>query len=237
MPQVLRPPPTASTRTPSPPTACSQAPLQSSLAGNVQAGHVTPMLSTYVREAQPLHPALQVMATQVLKDEATLQPGEDKRDVQTTFSGSYSTARDPRINTEANRKLATGKLHLMTGEDPFEAVISANIAYNTLLSHIEAVAADRSVKTYEAFKQRCAAILNSAGPLPLDPDDVSLASLKLDHDEDDPTPMPTPYGVPVYRKKAMPIVTYLSSGVKVPPRVADQVRIQRRDIWIAWRGQ
>ncbi|MHA0044135.1 hypothetical protein [Deinococcus sp. PEB2-63] len=83
------------------------------------------------------------MATQILKDEATLQPGKDKRDVQTTFSGSYSTARDPRINTEANRKLATGTLHLMPGEVPFEAVISANIAYNTLLSHIEAVAADR----------------------------------------------------------------------------------------------
>ncbi|WP_155300736.1 hypothetical protein [Deinococcus kurensis] len=96
------------------------------------------------------------------------------------------------------------------------------------------------MKTYEAFKQRCAAILNSAGPLPLDPDDVSLASLlKLDHDEDDDdsTPMPTPYGVPVYQKKAMPIVTYLSSGVKVPPRVADQVRIQLRAIWIDWRGQ
>lgn len=96
------------------------------------------------------------------------------------------------------------------------------------------------MKTYEAFKQRCAAILNRAGPLPLDPDDVSLVSLlKLDHDEDDDdsTPMPTPYGVPVYQKKAMPIVTYLSSGVKVPPRVADQVRIQLREIWIAWRGQ
>lgn len=146
MPQVFRPPPTASTRTPSPPTACSRAPFQSSFAGNVQAGHVTPMLSTYVCGAKPLHPDLQVIATQVLKDEATLQPGKDKREVQTTFSGSYSTARDPRINTEASRKLATGTLHLMPGEDPFEAVISANIAYNTLLPHIEAVAADRTVK-------------------------------------------------------------------------------------------
>ncbi|GGM54393.1 hypothetical protein GCM10008956_32880 [Deinococcus arenae] len=193
------------------------------------------MLSTYVCGAQPLHPALQDTVTQVLNDEATLQPGEDKRDVQTTLSGSYSTARDPWINTEANRKLATGTLHLMTGEDPFEAVISANIAYHTLLSHIEAVAADRTVKTYEAFKQRCVAILNSAGPLPLDLHHVSLVSLKLDHD--DSTPMPTPYGVPVYQKKAMPIVTYLSSGVKVPPRVADQIRIQLRDIRIAWGGQ
>lgn len=49
--------------------------------------------------------------------------------------------------------------------------------------------------------------------------------------------MPTSYGVPVYRKNTRPIVTYLSSGVKVPPRVADQVRIQLRDIRIAWRGQ
>ena len=66
----------------------------------------------------------------------------------------------------------------------------------------------------------------------------SLASLlKLDHDEDGDDSTPTLYGVPVYQKKAMPIVTYLSSGVKVPPRVADQVRIQLRDIWIAWRGQ
>ncbi|WP_119673596.1 hypothetical protein [Deinococcus sp. RM] len=206
--------------------------MQSSVAGNVQAGHVTPMLSTYIRGSKPLHPDLQVIATQVLKDEATLQPGKDKRDVQTTFSGSYSTARDPRINTQASRKLATGTLHLMPGEGPFEAVTSANIAYNTLLPHIEAVAADRTVKTYEAFKQRCAAILNSAGPLPLDPDDVSLVSL-LELDHDDSTRMPTSYGVPVYRKKAMPIVTYLISGVKVP----HQVRIQLRAIWIAWRGQ
>lgn len=220
--------------------AGSRAPFQSSVAENVQAGHVTPMLSTYIRGSKPVHPDLQVLATQGLRDEATLQPGKDKRDVQTTFSGSYSAARDPRINTEANRKLATGKLHLMPGEDPFEAVIYANIAYNTLLSHIEAVAGDRNVKTYEAFKQRCAAILNSTGPLPLDPDDVSLASLlKLDHYEDDydSTPMPTPYGMPVYQKKAMPIVTYLESGVKIPQRVADQVRVQLREIWTAWRGQ
>ncbi|MFW8627981.1 hypothetical protein [Deinococcus sp. ME38] len=128
----------------------------------------------------------------------------------------------------------------MPGEDPFEAVIYANIAYNTMLSHIEAVAADQNVKTDEAFKQRCSALLNSGEPLPLDPDDVSLARiLNLDHYEDDyeSRPMPTPYGMSVYQKKAMPIVTYLKDGVKIPPRVADQVRVQLRVIWTAWRGQ
>ncbi|WP_189070374.1 hypothetical protein [Deinococcus radiotolerans] len=220
--------------------AGTQAPFQSNVAENVQAGHVTPMLSTYIRGSKPVHPDLQVIASQGLKDEATLQPGKDKRDVQTTFSGSYATAQDPRINTEANRKIATGKLHLMPGEDPFEAVIYANIAYNTLLSHIEAVAADPNVKTYEAFRQRCTALLNSRAPLPLDPDDVSLARiLKLDHYEDDydSRPMPTPYGMPVYQKKATPIVTYLNEGVRIPPRVADQVQVQLRVIWTAWRGQ
>lgn len=220
--------------------AGTRAPFQSNVAENVQAGHVTPMLSTYIRGSKPVHPDLQVIANQGLKDEATLQPGKEKRDVQATFSGAYSTAQDPRINTEANRKLATGKLHFMPGEDPFEAVIYANIAYNTLLSHIEAVAADQNVKTYEAFKQRCSALLNRSEPLPLDPDDVSLARiLNLDHYEDDyeSRPMPTPYGMSVYQKKAMPIVTYLKDGVKIPPRVADQVRVQLRVIWTAWRGQ
>ncbi|UBV45506.1 hypothetical protein LAJ19_21520 (plasmid) [Deinococcus taeanensis] len=215
-------------------------PFSTNVAENVTAGHVTPMLSTYIRGLKPVHPDLQVIVNQGLRDEATLQSGKDKRDVQMTFSGAYATAQDPRINTEASRKKLTGNVDLIPGQDPFEAVVYANIAYNTLLSHVENVAADQRVKTLAEFRQRCDAIFQSGRPLPLDPDDVSLARiLNLDHFEKDydARPMATGVGLPVYPMKSMPIVTFLKDGVKIPPEVLTQVRARLPEIWLAWRGQ
>ncbi|PTA66480.1 hypothetical protein C8263_17750 [Deinococcus arcticus] len=217
-------------------------PFTNDAAMNASAGHVTPMLSTYLRGQRTLSPDLQEIVDNGLKDEATLsaKPGQKVQEVKTVFGGSYATAQDPRIVTEGNRKLATGKLHLVPGTDPFEEVVYANIAYNTLLSHIENLAADRSIKTFEQFKTRAEPLLSGTAPLPLDPDDVTLSKvLNMDHTETDYEARPIvgyPGTMPAFPAKYAPIKSYFDNGVPISPDVRVQVRSQLEIIWRAWRG-
>lgn len=221
----------------------SNKPFTNDAAMNASAGHVTPMLTTYLRGQRTLSPDLQEIVDNGLRDEATLsaKPGEKVQEVGAVFGGSYSTAQDPRIVTEGNRRLATGKIHMMPGEDPFEEVVYANIAYNTLLSHIENLAADRSIKTFEQFRKRAEPLLSGTAPLPLDPDDVTLSKvLNMDHMETDYDARPyVGYSgtMPVYPKKYAPIRSYLENGVPVAVGVQNLVRAQLVVIWEAWRGQ
>lgn len=221
--------------------AGSAAPFGSTALENVSAGHVTPMLSTYVRGLRPTHPDLQVIANQGLRDEAAFDP-KGARQVQSVFAGSYSTAQDPRLVTEQSRKSATSKVPMAPGTDPFEATVYANIAYNTLLSHVEDLLHDDvkpRLTTFMEFRAAAERIFTRGAPLSLDPDDVALARiLKLDHTEKDydVRPLSTSMGIPVYPMKATPIVTYLKDGVNIPPPVTVQVRNQLPTIWASWRG-
>lgn len=161
--------------------------------------------------------------------------------MQSVFAGSYSAAQDPRLVTEQSRKSATSKVPMAPGTDPFEATVYANIAYNTLLSHIENLAQDPRIKTIAVFKERAAELLNSAAPLPLDPDDVELTRvLNLDHYEpgyERPIISPAAMGMPTYPLEATPIHTSLKGGIVIPNLVQQQVRVQLDIIWQSWREQ
>lgn len=220
----------------------TQEPFGNSALENIASGHVTPMLSTYIRGQKNLSEDLQVMADQGLRDEATLsaKPGEKLQDVKTVFAGNYSTAQDPRIQAENKRQTLANNVHLYPGTDLFEATVYANIAYNTLLSHVENLAADKSINTIAEFKKRANALMAGSAPLALDPNDVALSKvLKMDHYETDyaARPMPTGFGMPVYPQKATPIETYFRQGMRVPNYVEEQVRRQLDIIWKSWRGQ
>ncbi|MVN89156.1 hypothetical protein GO986_20685 [Deinococcus sp. HMF7620] len=217
-------------------------PFGNSALENIASGHVTPMLSTYIRGQKNLSEDLQVIADQGLRDEGTLsaKPGEKVQDVKTVFAGNYSTAQDPRIQAENKRLTLANNVGLYPGTDLFEATVYANIAYNTLLSHVENLAADKTIKTLAEFKKRANELMKGSAPLPLDPDDVALSKvLKMDHYETDyaARPMSTGYGIPIYPKKATPIDTYFRQGVRVPDYVEQQVRDQLDIIWKSWRGQ
>ncbi|WP_221091289.1 alpha/beta hydrolase family protein [Deinococcus aquaedulcis] len=217
-------------------------PFGNSALENIASGHVTPMLSTYIRGQKNLSEDLQVMADQGLKDEATLsaKPGEKLQDVKTVLAGTYSTAQDPRIQAENKRQTLANNVHLYPGTDLFEATVYANIAYNTLLSHVENLAADKSIKTIAEFKKRANALMAGSAPLALDPDDVALSKvLKMDHYETDyaARPMPTGFGMPVYPQKATPIETYFRQGIVIPRNIEQQVLLQLDIIWNSWRGQ
>ncbi|GGN34704.1 hypothetical protein [Deinococcus daejeonensis] len=208
--------------------AGSTVPFTASAAESLVAGHVTPMLTTYARGRRDLSDDLKVLATNGLNDEATLKT-KGKQDVRMTFSGSYSTKHDPRLNLEATRQQAAAKIPMVPGNDWYEATVYQNIAYNTLLSHVETIAADWTVTSFKDFQQRCTALFAAGRPLPLDQDDVTMANiLKMDRDKGLVSFLPSP---------PTDFSRYEQTGVPIADAVIRQVRTQLEVIWLAWRGQ
>lgn len=125
------------------------------------------------------------------------------------------------------------------GLDLLETAFYVNIAYNTLLSHIETLAADKSIKTLTAFKTRAAAVINSDEHLQLDKDDRELARiLQMDMsviDMDNPVTI-NRSGVKTNTQPTI-VGRYFEQGVKIPPDVKTQITAQLDIIWKSWRGE
>jgi len=152
-------------------------------------GHVVPMLATSIRgERQgPIDPQRQALLNFGQRDENELahrisdgkggfvtQPAQEH--VQTVFSGSYSTARDPRLQGEPVRKTAVPSAMDLT--QGYAGVFQDNIAYDTGLGHLFALAS--KAKDYKTFEQQVAQVLVKPS-LELLPEDVALArQLHLD---------------------------------------------------------
>lgn len=157
------------------------------VAQNASAGHVTPMLSTYIRGQTPRSGDLKTLSDFGMKDEATLKKYEDdgrpvpRQDVKMIFSGEYGPGNDPRIVLEEQRQTAAKLIQYMPGEDLFEQVFYQHIAYNTALSHLERLA--KSSRSFEQFSLKAAELMKSA-TLTLDAKELALAG-QLGIDETD----------------------------------------------------
>lgn len=209
--------------------AGSGVPFTASAAESLIAGHVTPMLTTYVRGQRDLSDDLKVLAVSGLNDEATLKTGKDKQDVRMTFAGAYSTKQDPRLNLEATRLQFAANVPSVPGNDLYEATVYQNIAYNTLLSHVETIAADQKITSFSVFRQRCEALFAAGQPLKLDKDDVTIANiLKMDRDKG---------LVPFLSAPPTDFARYEQSGVPISKLLIRQIRGQLETIWLAWRGR
>lgn len=213
-------------------------PFSSNVIENARSGHVAPLLSTYVRGQRTLSPDLQFLVQNGMRDEATLDK-DGPREVQTVFAGAYASTQDPKANVERARMQAGKAISAYPGLDLLETAFYVNIAYNTLLSHIETLAADKSIKTLTAFKTRAAAVINSDEHLQLDKDDRELARiLQMDMsviDMDNPVTI-NRSGVKTNTQPTI-VGRYFEQGVKIPPDVKTQITAQLDIIWKSWRGE
>lgn len=203
----------------------------------VQGGHVSPILSTYLRGQGAQSPQQTTLAQKGIKDESTL--GKNAQDVQMIYGGKYSTERDPRIQLESRR--TTTMVKAMNMASLYENVYYDQIAYNTLLAKVEEMAGG-GFKTYAEF--RAAAIeeinkLSGKGKLPLTEQDKSLGTqLKLPSMEKDYAhPMPSSAMVPVYPMKQSQFVEMQKEGVLITRTAAVRVAGELGLIWQAWHPE
>ena len=222
----------------------SNKPFQSSVIESVSAGHVTPMLSTYIRQQDPKKGDLKTLAQYGMRDEATLnkKDGKTVKDVLVAFGGQYNVENDPRLVLEEQR-VTVAKLmgHLPGKLSLFEQVFYQHIAYNTLLSHIEPLA--KNSKDYDEFQKRVAKLL-AIERLPMMKQELELAkalsidsTLPLLH----PTPVKLPMtNIPTPFITVEPIKTkfddYKKNGVLIDKDAKNAINTRLKQLWLSWRS-
>ncbi|AZI42169.1 hypothetical protein EHF33_04920 [Deinococcus psychrotolerans] len=200
-------------------------------------GHVTPMLSTYLRGRGAHDADQQTLVRSGLRDEATLD-AKAPQDVGMVAAGNYTTANDPRINIEAKRQ--TTSVKAMRAAGLYQDVFEANIAYNTMLASVEQLAKDPQVsKTYAGFRTAAVKLLGGTSRLPMNEFDKQLGQqLKLPTTESDYRhPMMTGFGPPIYPLKDSAFVEMRDGGVEIPNAVRAQILLRLPTVWDSWHPE
>ncbi len=199
------------------------------------AGHVSPMLSTYLRGGHPQGGALGTLAASGLHDEGSLGP--HAQDVGMVYGGRYSADRDPRLNQEAARR-SKGSF-AMRHTDMYEAVYYENIAYNTLLERVEGLASGGQARTFAEFRTAAVHLIQSSDRLPLSARDRALGQqFQLPATETDYAhPIPTGAGVPVFARQDSRFTEMQRSGVEITGAVQVRVRNELIRIWQSWHPE
>lgn len=203
-----------------------------------QGGHISPMLSTYLRGRGAHNPQQQTLVNSGLHDETTL--GKDAKDVQMVYGGQYDTDHDPRIVLEGKR--TTTMVGAMNLSGQYETVYYDQIAYNTLLAKIEDMVASGKYKTYAEFRaaaQTAIQDLGHSGRLPLTVQDAGLGEqLKLAKEvKDYAHPMYAGDIGAVYPYKDSPFTEMKQQGVPITEDAARRVRRELPFIWDSWHPE
>ncbi|ADV67658.1 lipase family protein [Deinococcus maricopensis] len=201
------------------------------------AGHVIPMLSTYVRGMGVTQGLLGEIARDGLRDENSL--GDDAKDVQVVFGGQYGTAQDPRLQLE--KKRTTTAVKGMDMISAYTDVYYDQIAYNTLLATVE-----RRVPRYasaQAFMAAMRTYLDGFAEgqqrLPLTANDRALGQqLQLPmFTRDYAHPIPTGMGMPTYPMMDSKWADMQEQGVTISQAAALRVAAELGRIWTAWHPE
>lgn len=197
-------------------------------------GHVSPILSTYLRGRQPHNAQQALLRGKGIKDESTL--GKNGQDVQMVYSGRYSTQQDPRIQLESRR--TTTMVSAMNLTNKYAEVYYDQISYNTLLAKVEGMAGGKDYSDYQSFRasaQEQIRKLSGKGSLPLLPQDRALGEqLKLKMTTTDYTQGPGIYNV---SQKPSPFADMLKKGVPITQAAADRVTAELEGIWRSWHPE
>lgn len=199
-------------------------------------GHVSPVLSTYLRGQGQTTGALGSLATSGLRDEQTLEP--KGKDVQMIYGGQYSTQHDPRMILEPKR--TTTAVWAMDTASMYSSVYYDQIAYNTLLAYVETLAQARGA-TYTSFiaaARKEIVTLGGKGRLPLRAEDEQL-SRQLDlpvAERDFQRPIPVGLGI-TYARKDAPIVEMREHGVLISVAAGQRVLTELGRIWDSWHPE
>ena len=152
--------------------------------------------------------------------------GDDAgKDVGMVHAGSYTTAKDPRMNLEARRVGAP--VSALSGLGKYEAVYYNQIAYNTLLSRIEAMAQSDRYKTKASFVKAATQYLSDLGSssrLPLSQEDIELGrQLHL--------PMTRIAGKALIKTQFSEMI---DNGIEIKGSVIDTVNPRLEEYWDSW---
>ena len=200
----------------------------------IASGHVTPMLSTYLRGRGGHSADQNTLIKSGLRDEMTLD-AETPEDVAMVAAGNYTTRADPRLNAEQERQTTAVKAMRVSGT--YQAVFEANIAYNTLLASIENLAQDpKAGQSYQTFRAAAVALLENTTRLPMTEFDKQMAEkMKLPMAEKNyRKPLMTGTMIPAFEDKPTVYGEALENGVEIPNRVKDGVLSSLDRIWMSW---
>lgn len=189
-----------------------------------QGGHISPMLSTYLRGQKAQNQQQTTLQQKGLRDESTL--GKNAQDVQMVYGGKYGTEKDPRIELESRR--TTTLVGAMKLGNLYENVYYDQIAYNTLLAKVEGLVASgkyKSLKEFVGAAQKVIEPLRKGGRLPLGAQDKQLGTqlkLKLTQKFSE---RPSPYG------------EMIEAGVPITRAAINRVTAELETIWTSWHPE